>query len=582
MASILALLFVWLRQFVEILTHLIEGSSNDSDEHAGITTLENREEGRWQPLRIENTTAQPLQGFIGSVVEGAATNEDAGDEEEQLPESGTNVTDDAVQKAAPLLPCSLSTTPPSSVQSVQSLETHQEWRDQVKAKLHILQQTMDPLVASASYNQQYSAIHRLPDEIILLIFDNVTHDVVSFFCLRHVCHLFRRLVHDWKFRHHVFSNHSCHLSCTTYPHNFICPKWKSNATPAGGCHCLRERIRDKKNSDIAQSIIARLQTDSLCSKCQRQYQLRKNNLQSATCKFAPIGILKTKDWLYCSACNLDHPSAVFSATERAKQQRICIGRQGYVRLCDHEVITWADLEAQIARLKEPKGDNQDWETVRICRHPSHHPRCDTQRTRSDRSWPAAKLSFRANTGFFDLNLFWAPHTGPVLTRDGRFFASELRNAVSDIRQSGSKYLMPQNAPSHLPEMACFPSTEGCECLRYDLPNRVATESKCPRDILRQRLYHSPPTRQGMLIVPCIQRPTKNKACLELMYYRTIACEPDMSPSHEWLHALARESYHGDLDGGVPETCDNPTCRYHYPAMYYDYHYEYVAMEARRH
>ncbi|KAF5012856.1 hypothetical protein FDECE_1146 [Fusarium decemcellulare] len=342
-------------------------------------------------------------------------------------------------------------------------------------------------------------------------------------------------------------------------------------------------MRDKKNADITQSIAARLQTDSLCSKC--QHQLRKNNVQSAMCKFTSIGVLKTKDWLYCSACNLDHPSAVFSATERVKQQRICIGRQGYVRLCDHEVVTWADLEAQIARRKERKGGNQDWETMRVCWHPSHTPRCDRQRTQDDCSWPTAKLSFSSyDTGFFDLNICWTPHTGPVLKRDGRFFASELRNAVSDIRQSGSKYLIPQNTPGYLPEMACFPSTEGCECLRYDLPNKVAAESY-PRNIPRRRVYHSPLTAtpgKGLLIAFCGQGTTKNNDCLKLIYGRRIRCESENSPSHDWLHALARESYDGDLDGGVPDTCDNSACRYHYPAISCELRYNLVAMEARRH
>ncbi|KAM5350655.1 hypothetical protein ACJ41O_007160 [Fusarium nematophilum] len=219
MASILVCFLGCLCQLIDAL---IEDIDIDEPPVAPTPDMEDVEDGHRQPLNAENAHAPPAS----SVVHGASTHDDAEDEAGRPPrdlessdraanipddveeesglgsESGdgaSNVSNDAAQAPAPLS---------SAPGFRQTLELHQVWHAQVRARLRILQQTMDPLVASVSYNQQHSAIYRLTDEILLLILDQVTNDIVSFFCLRDFSHRFRRLVDDRRFRHHIFSHYS--------------------------------------------------------------------------------------------------------------------------------------------------------------------------------------------------------------------------------------------------------------------------------------------------------------------------------------------------------------------------------------
>ncbi|KAK1690448.1 hypothetical protein BDP55DRAFT_756193 [Colletotrichum godetiae] len=49
--------------------------------------------------------------------------------------------------------------------------------------------------------------------------------------------------------------------------------------------------------------------------------------------------------LYCSGCRRGHPSSLFSAKQRQKEsnKRICIGREGHIRLCEHKTFGWDEL-----------------------------------------------------------------------------------------------------------------------------------------------------------------------------------------------------------------------------------------------
>ena len=62
---------------------------------------------------------------------------------------------------------------------------------------------------------------------------------------------------------------------------------------------------------------------------------------------------RAKKWrlhkpLWCSGCKDHHVRLLFSAKQRKKrrQERVCIGREGGVWLCDHIYLQWSDLEQQ--------------------------------------------------------------------------------------------------------------------------------------------------------------------------------------------------------------------------------------------
>jgi len=72
------------------------------------------------------------------------------------------------------------------------------------------------------------------------------------------------------------------------------------------------------------------------------------------------------EFLYCSGCRAEHPAGLFSYRQRRGplQKRICIGREGYVRICDHRGIYWDRLEGWLTG----RGTGYDaWN----CNHPSH-------------------------------------------------------------------------------------------------------------------------------------------------------------------------------------------------------------------
>lgn len=92
-----------------------------------------------------------------------------------------------------------------------------------------------------------------------------------------------------------------------------------------------------------------------------------------------------KTFMHCSGCQMDHPRYLFSAEQRRTPSRIriCIGHEGYVRLCDHKTVTWAQIMAvlkqpeplrQLFRLRRDYFSNR-FSTFAICQHWSHGLSC---------------------------------------------------------------------------------------------------------------------------------------------------------------------------------------------------------------
>jgi len=63
----------------------------------------------------------------------------------------------------------------------------------------------------------------------------------------------------------------------------------------------------------------------------------------------------SEPYLHCAPCRTNHPTRLFSATQRRLPAPIrkCIAREGYVRLCAHRVVTWNLVEACL--LSRPNG-----------------------------------------------------------------------------------------------------------------------------------------------------------------------------------------------------------------------------------
>jgi hypothetical protein len=92
-------------------------------------------------------------------------------------------------------------------------------------------------------------------------------------------------------------------------------------------------MKRKYSSDSIKLI---LQNDLLCEPCR---QFRK-------CGDRDLVLASFQEQMYCSGCRSHHPRIFFSEAQRAieKDERVCIGREGHIRLCQHLVLTWSTIE----------------------------------------------------------------------------------------------------------------------------------------------------------------------------------------------------------------------------------------------
>ncbi|KAK3364570.1 hypothetical protein B0T25DRAFT_576806 [Lasiosphaeria hispida] len=168
---------------------------------------------------------------------------------------------------------------------------------------------MDP---SAPPSPRRLLLCDLPDDVLLAVMSQADH--VSLFCLKRVSRIFLRLFKDRRFRH-------VHIDPFTSRWPFhLSPTWKL----------------EKVAADIKPILRPLLQKDLYCQTC-------RNTGPEAELR------LRTK-LLYCSGCRTNHPAGLFSHGQRygPSDTRICIGREGNIRICDHMVITWADVEEWLA------------------------------------------------------------------------------------------------------------------------------------------------------------------------------------------------------------------------------------------
>jgi len=288
--------------------------------------------------------------------------------------------------------------------------------------------------------------------------------------------------------------------------------------------------------------------------------------------------------LFCSACLVDHPKVFFSAAEREKvlpwQSRTCIGHTGYIRLCEHEVITRAHVARRWAAALERAGTT--WSVViRECHHPSHRPaaghqRLDESPADEDEVWPRAVLFVKNDC--LCLQMQWIGHlrlpTGT--TREAAVVSRDsVMAGLRELRRGAAEYIFPQSRPGPLPEMRCFDPNR-CACFEIGsrgaaatnrfsgwagMPRRDGTDG-CRSDA-SHRLFplmaadnqdssHLAATNLNyafkalgtctVSVVTCRFEP-----CLKVNYQRNILCGPAWQTEwrtvdYSWLEAMDPDSY----------------------------------------
>lgn len=191
------------------------------------------------------------------------------------------------------------------------------------------QLNMDPLVARAHHNLTRSPLLRMPDTLVLQIMGHL--EISDLIRLRRTSRAFMRL-----FGSKMFGEYH---DPPYYP----------------GSHEARFGVWQYPSKDALELEEHRdeLLREMYCTAC---YEARQSRAMGNPCP--------ELEFLHCSACGSDHLATLFSATDRRKpaESRVCIGRQGSLKLCEHVSLSWDDIEKW-----NDKGDK----VVSTCKHPCH-------------------------------------------------------------------------------------------------------------------------------------------------------------------------------------------------------------------
>ncbi|KAK3348960.1 hypothetical protein B0T25DRAFT_632582 [Lasiosphaeria hispida] len=289
----------------------------------------------------------------------------------------------------------------------------------------------------------------LPEELLLDIMKLL--DPTSIQCLRRADRAFLRLFSDKSFHH-------WHASSSDDPHCRSRFPW---------CHGNPEFGKQAYDKPSSFRYLMHLdETRKQCVLCQN------TNVENPR-----------KAWdlvhkhLFCDACLVDHPTAFFSAAERGGEKKIrtCIGHTGYIRLCEHEIITRHDvtrLWSQILEMSSAAAEYQ-YLWIKECRHPSHAPVAHYTLGEGTKKapYPSAVLAVHGNAVVIDMQ--WTGHLR--LPSDVVVSGDDMAACLGELRRGAGEFLAPQAVPGMIPEMRCFDPNK-CGCLenpKYPATSRWA-------------------------------------------------------------------------------------------------------------
>jgi hypothetical protein len=334
-----------------------------------------------------------------------------------------------------LLPC----IPPAS-QTAYQLDRDSSYQCSTSPLVIANSEDMDPLIAAGFRNLAHSPLCRLPEELLLDIMKRL--DIVSIQCLRRVSRLFLRL----------FSSPTFRSSCDNSNH------------PLDSYEHWYEPTRSFTWSKEFQVLLDKDLTD-YCENCRT-----RRTHPSWTSKSNVV----TTTYLHCSGCCADHPACLFSKIQRStpSKTRVCIGREGFVRVCEHQVVTWKEViqtGLQLARL------DTEFATVFLkkCHRESHFPRHhvkDTSLINRQQIYPEIHITgSRKRRVYIDLTWdghLYLPDTGFDEEGYNKIATPSLiREQLKQFRQGTAEFIVPEFSPGRLIEMHCFDPNR-CSCLRY--------------------------------------------------------------------------------------------------------------------
>jgi hypothetical protein len=328
----------------------------------------------------------------------------------------------------------------------------------------------------------------------------------------------------------------------------------------------------------------------------------------------------TSHYMHCSGCRVDHPVGLFSAAQRRvpSRKRVCIGREGFVRLCDHKVVTWVKVASIAMEITKPDTGSEELDiTIDLfqCLDNSHFPKHhgkNSPQILNQQIGPCVGVR-RNSRDSVSVHLKWLGHLclpdldSDELFHDGRATPGLLRRYLEHLRQGAAEFIAPEFPPGRLTEMNCFDPNRCC-CLRLAgveelpygwqlAPLQELKRSNCrehPEHLLRA-LHPSKDYRRGSSYVRrewtgahCVGVQTTGtlkygssrvvvrvdpcageSRCLQIKYNRRIAilpksCRPGRV-TMAWCQALDPDSYNltDDTESYGVLWCRQRGCRNYY-------------------
>ncbi|KAH9237830.1 hypothetical protein K456DRAFT_1721449 [Colletotrichum gloeosporioides 23] len=383
---------------------------------------------------------------------------------------------------------------------------------------------IDPWMAAVWQNAVRSPLCGLPDPILLNIMQRL--DLTAICQLRRASRDFLRL-----FSYHEFKKWRYKGS----DYKFL---WASPVQAPGTVDALKFGA-----------------PSAFCEPCYANRNLYDWKLSKARCQ------------LSCSGCKQKHTASLFSAAERNKAalERICIGREGYIRLCEHKTFNWDDfVRASSEASKFPR----DGGFLRFCEHVSHQPGLP----------PVEYDAFVLGQWVYSMKTVHMSF--PRTPRAFRLNADKLRQRLAEDQARDPWLWYPEKGPRRLDPMGCF-DPNLCLCLHYEgrgifepllhpkAPKAPNWLGDCPRSPDGHENYKWAKNAKSYLQSE-FRRCGKHKKCLILELTRSFSTTDDrgrpLTPSSPgWYLALDPASHNLTEDDEFKEVtwCEDQACRNYY-------------------
>ena len=320
---------------------------------------------------------------------------------------------------------------------------------------------MDPLMAAAAHNLTCSPLCSLAEELLLEIMTYVSLCPISMQCLRHTSRVFLRIY--------------------------------CSSTFAGTHDNERPKLLRFQNHfwrrPSAEYFPRHLETNIFASQLQRDLEGYCGDCRAA--RVASTWAKRNHELLgrclHCSGCNTTHPRVLFSRNQRdrvPKNDRICIGREGHIRLCEHKVIKWRGISSVAKILSSIHWKCAPTAQVLRCSHESHLPVHHGSKIFGieEAVQPSAILEGRSRNRM-TLVLSWQGHmlVEPPCPRGTS--PNHLRRQIHRLRKGVAEYIAPEMSPGRLPEMTCF-DPNSCSCLHFDGQEKLrGWKMPCAEDLI---------------------------------------------------------------------------------------------------